>query len=671
VNFVTLLENIRSQLATSSPRTDAFVCRDAGDPALASSGRVLFPAAPTPPRLNDMPRAFRPVAQRIRDEYPSLYTLPVMEFPDGSRSFHNGLLFRCHGVNLLFLKGDFVEMAFQHGRLLADQIPLGGPPQSARMVSCAVSNSFGTTGRIQQMIVEGIHRLVTDSMLNYAVEASKSVLGRSDALDEAVALSDATGIPVTVLVRALFNPETLLILARVGNGSYRQRATMLESVVAPDNCCSAFAAWGSYTEDGSMLIGRNMDYPLNGFYDRFPTVIYFEPTGRYLSYMTFVSSGIHNGGLNAYNEAGIFLASHTVPSNETSARGVPVFTTACQVIRRAKTFDTAVELFRAFRPPTGWSYTLASTKERRVGTVELSNQHLSVRESSGDSHVQTNHYLTPDMQDRHLFLNTSVVEDTEGRFTRIRERLEQSRGDLDAAGAASILADQHDPLVGQVRGLGNTVAVHTNMTSVVLDPDHDRFYMAAGPAPVVHGEYIELPLIGTFDRMQSPSGIVRIIDNTEFKQQHPEKWKALQLFIRAKCAYEQANEVAVAYDLLKAVVREDPSNPAYFFQLGIFALKNREYQAAIEAFDGVLALEHVTGQLRRLAWYYRGRTHAHEGRNVEALAHMAHVLEDPEIDEKLRDSANRVTWRLRKLGRCRLKRRNLMIMMQQSDMLHY
>jgi hypothetical protein len=84
-----------------------------------------------------------------------------------------------------------------------------------------------------------------------------------------------------------------------------------------------------------------------------------------------------------------------------------------------------------------------------------------------------------------------------------------------------------------------------------------------------------------------------------------------------------------------------------------------------------LAVEHVTGQLRRLAWYYRGRTHAHQGRNAEALSHMAHVLEDPEIDDKLRDAANRVTWRLRTLGRCRIKRRNLMIMMQQSDMLHY
>ena len=86
-------------------------------------------------------------------------------------------------------------------------------------------------------------------MLTYAVEASKSVLGRSDALDEAVALSDATGIPVTVLVRALFNPETLLILARVGSGSYRQRTKLLESVAAPANCCSAFAAWESYTQE--------------------------------------------------------------------------------------------------------------------------------------------------------------------------------------------------------------------------------------------------------------------------------------------------------------------------------------------------------------------------------------------------------------------------------------
>jgi hypothetical protein len=294
-----------------------------------------------------------------------------------------------------------------------------------------------------------------------------------------------------------------------------------------------------------------------------------------------------------------------------------------------------------------------------------------VREAPGDFHVQTNHFLASDMEHLHLFLNTSVVEDSEGRFLRIRQRLDGARGKVGVEEAASILADQHDPVVHQDRGLGNTVGVHTNMTSLVLDPDNNRFYMAVGPAPAVHGEFIELPLVGTFDRREEPQGTVRTIDNGDFIRRHPEKWDALQLFIQAKCAYEQRNDIATAYELLQSVVRTDPSNAAYFFQLGIFALKNRRYDEAIQAFDHILSADHVTSQLRRLGWYYRGRTHAHEGRTADAIRDLTHVLEDPDTDEKLKISASRVVWRLRTWRRCRLKRRNLIIMMQQSDMLHY
>ena len=56
------------------------------------------------------------------------------------------------------------------------------------------------------------------------------------------------------------------------------------------------------------LVGRNLDYPLNGYFDRYPTVIYFQPPAPALAYMSFVSAGIHNAGITAYNEAGIFLA---------------------------------------------------------------------------------------------------------------------------------------------------------------------------------------------------------------------------------------------------------------------------------------------------------------------------------------------------------------------------
>ena len=211
----------------------------------------------------------------------------------------------------------------------------------------------------------------------------------------------------------------------------------------------------------------------------------------------------------------------------------------------------------------------------------------------------------------------------------MKQRLDRARGNLDAREAASILADQYDPVTKEVRGLGNTVGVHTNMTSVVLDPDRNRFFMATGEAPVVHSEFIELPLIGSFDRDHAPQGSLTVIDNREFIHRHPEKWKALQIFIHAKRAYEHDNNIVAAYDLLRQVVEVDPGNPAYIFQLGIFALKNRRYDDALSAFDEVLKAENGTQQLRRLAWYYRGRTHAHEHRPADAIKDLTKVMDDP------------------------------------------
>src|SRR4051812_20936243 len=69
------------------------------------------------PALSGLPRVWQPLAQetrQLRTTYRYLYKLPVVEYADGSRSFHDGLLYRCHGLNVLLLRGDFVEMAFQH-----------------------------------------------------------------------------------------------------------------------------------------------------------------------------------------------------------------------------------------------------------------------------------------------------------------------------------------------------------------------------------------------------------------------------------------------------------------------------------------------------------------------------------------------------------------------------
>lgn len=635
--------------------------------------RIFSNSVPPLQEVHEFPPAFRATVDRVRSQYAHLYDLPVIEHADGSRSFHNARLIRHHGINLLFVKGDFVEMSFQHGRLLSDEIPYGAPPQSAKMVENAVANALGAGDRINKFVARLIHRWFTRTIVASAIDSTRRALGHVPALQEAVSMSDATRVPVSVLVRALFNPETMMLLARMGNNSYGQTVNPLAGFAAPVSCCSTFAAWGEATEKNDLLIGRNMDYPLNGFYDRFPTVIYFEPTGRdALKYMTFTSAGIHTAGLNAYNEAGIFLTSHIVPTTEMSSRGVPVFMTANQVIRRAKNFDMAIEIFKDFRPPSGWAYLLASTKENRIATVEISNQDIVVRETEKQNcHIQTNHYLTPEMRDRHLFLNSSVTEDNDGRYLRIQQRLQQAYSRLNVGEAISILGDQVDPYVGEVRGLGNTVGVHTTMTSLVLDPAHDRVFVATGEGPVSHNDYVEIPLSGTCQLSKFTSRTWDVVRNSQFKKEHPEKYAALKMFIRAKRSYEIDNDVRRSYELLKEVVERDDSNPAYFFQLGIFALKNDQFEDARQAFESMFERPYLTDQLRRLGWYYRGRVNAHLGNTDVAINDFKRVVSDDKTDKKLHAASQRAMRRVKTFGRCRLAKRSLSIMMQQSDMLRY
>ena len=100
-------------------------------------------------RARDKVEAWYPLRQEtrlVRDKYRHLYELPVVEHPDGSQSFHEGRLYNYHGLNVLFLRGDCVEMAFQHGRLLADQISQGAMLGWTRLIDNALANAWGSPG---------------------------------------------------------------------------------------------------------------------------------------------------------------------------------------------------------------------------------------------------------------------------------------------------------------------------------------------------------------------------------------------------------------------------------------------------------------------------------------------------------------------------------------------
>ena len=61
----------------------------------------------------------------VRERYRYLYQEQVKPTPDGGATFHFARLWRREGLNILHLRGDRFEMAYQHGRLLKREISDG------------------------------------------------------------------------------------------------------------------------------------------------------------------------------------------------------------------------------------------------------------------------------------------------------------------------------------------------------------------------------------------------------------------------------------------------------------------------------------------------------------------------------------------------------------------
>ncbi len=577
----------------------------------------------------------------------------------------DGVKFDRHGIHALFVQGSSYDMAFQHGTLLHDEIPNGAISISSKLISNEAHNELPDNPILANLLTKSIRLFISDRIAKY-VETNYPDLSELYS-DSMRGMSESSGVSEEELRDAAVAPDVLMVVAKVAMklGSFQAAASSLGSN------CSSFAAWGDYTSDGRLLIGRNLDFPVTGGFDKYPTLIYATPNDGQ-KYLVISSAGLHIAGLTSINESGIYIACHTVPTTEASANGIPPFMTAVNVMKNARTFDEAVAIFKGSLPPSGWAYDLASFKEGRVATLELSNQHMAVRESglAVGKHIQTNDYLMPEMAGLELYINRSVVDDAAGRYQRLDQLIEQNKGKITPNVAATFLGDQVDVFSNQVHGLGNTVSVHTTVGSVVVDPKAGLVYVASGEAPAPYHHYFSFPLPGNVDATTFESSPDLELSGAEFSKNYPALAQAELKFLEAKEDYEYQNDSDSAFQAMKEAVALDTTSPHYFFVEAIYALRSGHSDDAQIALRKVLEVASQTHQTD-LAHYYLGRLAADQGNEAVALAELSQVGSWVGSDAKLKAAATKAITDFEQKGTLPLKTSNLPLMVQQADLQAY
>ncbi len=370
------------------------------------------------------------------------------------------------GINVLRLVGTPFEMGLQHGELMADVLAEG--------VAWVENDPYG-------IIFVSLAR--SYGLLDDAMEHSyPDVYDECKGMTQAARRAGAGDWSMDICVGLAYADVILAFIQQNLPG------------------CTQFVAKDAATPDGRLVHARTMDWEPIEYMVNNPTIIVRRPTG-----------GIPNVGIgfpgcvapyNGVNAAGISIAmNHNYAKDDSERqRGGHAHTQmAHQILTKCSSLDETLTFLQEQTHCHAQGFTVSDGRNRRAAAIEMTAHHMGVRELDENGLVfMVNHFLHPDMADLH----EPVTEESSSvrRLQRLQQLLnpggpDSIYGQVDAAGAISVLRDRYDPLTGETYppeefDTDGSIANNGAIWSMIFLPEDNLFYVAMGEPPVPQRAYV-------------------------------------------------------------------------------------------------------------------------------------------------------------------------------------
>ena len=412
--------------------------------------------------------------------------------------------------------------------------------------------------------------------------------------------------------------------------------------------CTGFWAAPELTADGLGLHARNFDGAFFSW-NRYPVLSLVDETPTNPAWQRYAAVGtaglIYPGGISGMNEAGLAVSLHQMSTvNFTVGDGSGDFDLAPyvqqRILREARSLDEAVDIARDRKHFAAWAILVSHAPSGQALRIELSgsedgkgNQVQRVEAGpQADRMVQTNHFLSDALKERHRFFEDAHFTKTVGKWTETRARFATTEGklgraiDQNALGTErglAMLADHADgALGGDRRSFGRTICkAYSLMSSIArAHPDRangrDELWFTLGESlPGPHSAFAGFS-IDWASLSAKPVGLHKA--DTVL----PEFLSAMHAYIDAFAAYERPRQPDGSYFRRRPTTREMQSIR----------------QVALAALDRAVSTAEDAGIQEPAFRYIRARL-SHEA----ALAHPE-VDRQAKLEAAARDWATLRTW---------------------------
>jgi hypothetical protein len=366
-------------------------------------------------------------------------------------TIEGGRLYRTGKFNVAVLNGTYREMGRQYGRLLRAQIK--GMYEELTNAEPAIIAEMKRLSTKDSSDSPTLENFIGYSFQTYPKRFQEMILGMSETTGMS---SDEIGkinefLRYYVFWKWLEEPDT-------GSGH-----------------CSVMAAWGHYTGGRPLVMGRNFDAGLFEIFNKYLTIIVFNPTDGSNSAAMFTYAGMV-GAPQTFNESGLVLEgddASTAGDNNRPMDRVPVQIREIQLMFDYSTLDGLDAGMKSSRISHALINVVADNNQAYC--YETTTTDIKRRSGIDGLLVAVNHFTIPDWVSKGIMTDRSssskIMMDSVSRQQNLTALGEKYKGKIDAKVMMSIFDTPREE--------GGVTSLHSTTYQFVAVPEARTIWLKA------------------------------------------------------------------------------------------------------------------------------------------------------------------------------------------------
>ena len=360
--------------------------------------------------------------------------------------------------------------------------------------------------------------------------------------------------------------------------------------------CTSFAAWDENTEDGSLLLARNLDFYAGDEFAQNKIVSFVKPDKGY-PFMSVTWGGMI-GTLSGMNAEGLTITLNSGKSDVPMVAKTPISILARDILQHASNIEQAIAIAKKHEVFVSESMMVGSAQDHKAVLIEVSPEKFGVYDVPNTSQLICSNHFQSDAYKGDKNNNEAIANShSEYRYERMAQLLEQS-GRVNPVKAAAIMRNT-DGLDNHVLGYGNEKAINQLLAhhSVIFKPEQRQVWVSSNPYQL--GAYVAYDLDEVFGSEHNNNTTSLAIDSLLIPEDnfvHSQAFKNYEQYRVQDRVLDKAlkDGAALPVGFIAGYQSLNPDFWVVYYKAGLYNYNRGYYTAARAEFQKALAKEITT-----------------------------------------------------------------------------